>query len=354
MAERSAAGAESSTDGAESSRPSVSHSEASLSSRSRDRDRRESRRGESRRSRDRPQARDGRRSRSRDRSRGRERDRSRSRSRSRDRHYRRDRRRSRSRSRDRPSPRDYRRRDRMRDRSRSRDRPPPRDYRRRERGLSPATLRARAERKEDEAKPKRIWDGFQWIEPLASDAAQASTAAGSAHTVVTTSQQTRQERRLHVGNLPPECTAEQLTEFLNTCMDTCLTGAGAALPDQFQHAVQAVWLGPTAKYAFVEFVTKECAAIALNLAGITFQGSPLRISRPNSYTSGQIMGSAAPNHAVANLMLAGGAGGGASNALLTSDQVLQMAQANPDLLTTMGVGLPGLPTSTSTSTPSAP
>ena len=43
----------------------------------------------------------------------------------------------------------------------------------------------------DDGKPKRFWDGFQWVE-------SQTPVAG----VVTASQATRKDRRLYVGNLP--------------------------------------------------------------------------------------------------------------------------------------------------------
>lgn len=68
-------------------------------------------------------------------------------------------------------------------------------------------------------------------------------------------------------------------------MEACLQGAGVKLPEGYTKSVISVWIGPSANYAFVEFVTKECATIAMGLSGIEFMGAQLKISRPNNYGS---------------------------------------------------------------------
>jgi hypothetical protein len=79
--------------------------------------------------------------------------------------------------------------------------------------------------------------------------------------------------------------SSKIQDFLNVCMGACLTGAGIILPDGFKDAVLSVWIAPAQTYAFVEFVTKECALIAMGLSGIEFMGNQLKISRPNNYTA---------------------------------------------------------------------
>lgn len=115
---------------------------------------------------------------------------------------------------------------------------------------------------EEQAKPdapRKFWDGFQWVEPQAPVVGQPDMS------MQTVSQQTRHERRLYVGNLQPGVTGDQISDFLNNLMDTCLQGAGVRLPDGYTKSVISVWIGPSANYAFVEFVTKECATIAIGL-----------------------------------------------------------------------------------------
>eukprot|EP00615_Pteridomonas_danica_P011481 CAMPEP_0114334958 /NCGR_PEP_ID=MMETSP0101-20121206/4732_1 /TAXON_ID=38822 ORGANISM="Pteridomonas danica, Strain PT" /NCGR_SAMPLE_ID=MMETSP0101 /ASSEMBLY_ACC=CAM_ASM_000211 /LENGTH=150 /DNA_ID=CAMNT_0001466411 /DNA_START=53 /DNA_END=505 /DNA_ORIENTATION=+ len=74
-----------------------------------------------------------------------------------------------------------------------------------------------------------------------------------------------------------------LTDFMDVCMTSCLGGAGISLPEGYTKAVLSTWIAPSQNYAFVEFVTKECALIAMGLTGIEFMGMQLKISRPNNY-----------------------------------------------------------------------
>jgi hypothetical protein len=149
------------------------------------------------------------------------------------------------------------------------------------RGISPASI---ATRKIDvpvtttaNAAPKRFWDGFQWVERT------NAPVSGAPDDVTSIANQTRQERRLYVGNLLPSCNDQMLTDFMNACMESCLSGAGISLPEGYTKAVLSVWIAPSQNYAFVEFVTKECALIAMGLTGIEFMGMQLKISRPNNY-----------------------------------------------------------------------
>jgi hypothetical protein len=151
------------------------------------------------------------------------------------------------------------------------------------RGLSPATVVSKknvddgtTSTSSAAAASKRFWDGFQWVER-----AQAPVGVAVEDSLI--ANQTRQERRLYVGNLLPSCTPQMLTDFMNLCMESCLTGANITLPDGYTKAVLSVWIAPQQNYAFVEFVTKECAVIAMGLTGITFMGQPLKIKRPNNF-----------------------------------------------------------------------
>jgi len=90
--------------------------------------------------------------------------------------------------------------------------------------------------------------------------------------------QTRKDRRLYVGNLPPTISIDQLRDFLNAAMEAC-----GGVPEGAKEAVLSVWIGPEAKYSFVEFTTTDCATVALGLNGINCMGFPLKISRPTNY-----------------------------------------------------------------------
>jgi hypothetical protein len=165
------------------------------------------------------------------------------------------------------------------------------------RGHSPATVAARAAAKK-QAESAKFWDGFQWVDRTPEATLAAAAAGGGDGRGVPglggpggkgfapATQQMREERRLYVGGLVPGlATQESLASFLGTCMDSCLSGAGIALPAGSATAVVSAWMGPNANYAFVEFASAECALIAMGLSGIEFQGAALRISRPNLYSN---------------------------------------------------------------------
>jgi len=119
-------------------------------------------------------------------------------------------------------------------------------------------------------KPKRFWDGFQWVDTDVTITAQTAPLG----------QATRKDRRLYVGNLPvgSGITEKQLSEFISTSMKQRGIIAMDA-PDP----VLSVWLSPEGTYAFVEFHTVDHANAALGLNGIMLLMSALRVSRPNNY-----------------------------------------------------------------------
>lgn len=149
------------------------------------------------------------------------------------------------------------------------------DYRPRQ---SPSVSRSPPPRKkkppppppQDDGKPKRFWDGFQWVD--------TSVPAVTAGNVV--GQATRKDRRLYVGNLPMGAglTEKQLSEFISTAMKQ-----RGMMPMDAADPVMSVWLSPEGTYAFVEFHTVDYANLSLGLNGINLLTSPLRISRPNNY-----------------------------------------------------------------------
>jgi len=125
----------------------------------------------------------------------------------------------------------------------------------------------------DNGKPKRFWDGFQWVDtaPAASGAAPIGAVMGQA---------TRKDRRLYVGNLPVGAglAETQLSEFISTAMKH-----RGMMPMEAPDPVLSVWLSPEGTYAFVEFHTVDYANLALGLNTIMLLTSQLRISRPNNY-----------------------------------------------------------------------
>ena len=120
-------------------------------------------------------------------------------------------------------------------------------------------------------KPKKFWDGFQWVD---TDNRTVMTQQGAI------GQATRKDRRLYVGNLPigAGLTEKQISEFITSSMKQ-----RGMMTEQSPDPVLSVWLSPEATYAFVEFHTVEAANNALGLNGLTLLTQQLRISRPNNY-----------------------------------------------------------------------
>ena len=134
------------------------------------------------------------------------------------------------------------------DRGPPRRSPPP--VRRRSPSVSPSPVRKKkpvAAPVADDGKPKRFWDGFQWVD--------ADTKAGAS-----TAQATRKDRRLYVGNLPLNVglTEKQLGEFVGSSLKQ-----RGWVPAEETDPVLSVWLSPENTYGFVELRTVEYANVAL-------------------------------------------------------------------------------------------
>lgn len=86
---------------------------------------------------------------------------------------------------------------------------------------------------------------------------------------------TKINRELFVGNVPPGTSEALLMQFLNGAMRR----VGLCPPD----ATPILNCRTNAKFAFVELVSLDDANKALNLNGIPFLGASLRVSRPSKY-----------------------------------------------------------------------
>lgn len=86
---------------------------------------------------------------------------------------------------------------------------------------------------------------------------------------------TKINRELFVGNVPPGTSEALLMQFLNGAMRR----VGLCSPD----ATPIINCRTNAKFAFVELSSLEDANRALNLNGIPFLGASLRVSRPSKY-----------------------------------------------------------------------
>ncbi|KNC55328.1 uncharacterized protein AMSG_12402 [Thecamonas trahens ATCC 50062] len=100
----------------------------------------------------------------------------------------------------------------------------------------------------------------------------AMVAAGTAMYVP------RALKRVFVGNLPPETTADTLGGLLSEAMRR----HGLVAPDAAD-PINVVILKMERRFAFVELRSPEVTTRALALDGIPFLGVPLRISRPKDY-----------------------------------------------------------------------
>jgi len=90
--------------------------------------------------------------------------------------------------------------------------------------------------------------------------------------------QSRQARRLYVGNIPQGVTEIELAEFFNTAMF-----AAGATKDNNPASVIAVQMNHEKNFAFIEFSCHEDATAGMGFDGITLGGHALKIRRPKDY-----------------------------------------------------------------------
>ena len=94
---------------------------------------------------------------------------------------------------------------------------------------------------------------------------------------------TKSQREIYVGNIPPQITIPQLTEFVNEAMKQL----GIAQQSTFGGPVITCWISTDAHYAFIELRTVEEALAALSgLNGVSCAGYQLRVGRPKTPGSG--------------------------------------------------------------------
>jgi len=93
-------------------------------------------------------------------------------------------------------------------------------------------------------------------------------------------QQTRQARRLYIGNIPSNVTEPELAQFFNAAMST------AKLTKEEGNAIVAVQMNFEKSFAFVELRSMEEATAGMALDGITLHGQSLKVRRPKDYSPG--------------------------------------------------------------------
>ncbi|KAE9361817.1 hypothetical protein PF008_g675 [Phytophthora fragariae] len=90
------------------------------------------------------------------------------------------------------------------------------------------------------------------------------------------SQQTRHARRLYVGGIG-EISEPEITAFFNDVIDRALG------EKQDGGSVVSVYINRERHFAFVELRTIELTTACMNLDGVSYNGQPLKIRRPNDY-----------------------------------------------------------------------
>jgi len=232
--------------------------------------------------------------RDRDRDGGRDRDRDRDRDRGRERY-----------SRDRDRDRDHysRRYSRRRSRSRSRSESPGREERRRERrrratgfdqgpgmggppppygGMPPGGPPPPYGMPPPSGRPSAIGPNGQPTGLSAANpypGARGNGGPGNFASAVQQMQPTRHARRIYVGNLPTNISEPMLSGFFAQA----LQAVGGTT--QVGNPILSVYLNMEKKFSFVEFRNVEETSNAMALDGILFEGSNLRVRRPNDYNA---------------------------------------------------------------------
>lgn len=88
----------------------------------------------------------------------------------------------------------------------------------------------------------------------------------------------KQARKIYAGNLPNIISEDEIGHFFTQVMLTACSNLQPGNP------VVSVHLNLEKKFAFVEFRTPEEATAAIDLDGVAFKGSLLKVRRPSDYT----------------------------------------------------------------------
>jgi splicing factor U2AF subunit len=90
--------------------------------------------------------------------------------------------------------------------------------------------------------------------------------------------QSRQARRLYIGNIPRDSTDLEIAEFFNNAMFS----GGISLNNN-PTPIIAVQMNHEKNFAFIEFNNVEDANAGMSLDGITLRGHSLKVRRPKDY-----------------------------------------------------------------------
>lgn len=91
---------------------------------------------------------------------------------------------------------------------------------------------------------------------------------------------TKADRKLYLGNLPPNITTNQLMQLLNSALKKMNINT-----DVEGDSIVSAWISPdgVGHYAFIEFRTKEEASNGMALNNASLFGYQLKLGRPKQY-----------------------------------------------------------------------
>jgi len=89
--------------------------------------------------------------------------------------------------------------------------------------------------------------------------------------------ESKKARRLFLQSNNLSVSEQHIATFFN---DACIKSGIAIMPGD---PIIASWIAPEGKYGFIEFRSLDEASAGLALNGITFQGLPMTVKRPNDY-----------------------------------------------------------------------
>ena len=85
------------------------------------------------------------------------------------------------------------------------------------------------------------------------------------------------DRKLYVGNLPPDIKPKELVDYVNHALQKVSTQFSSPDP------VLSAWISSDGHYAFIEFKNPEEANQGFALNNISIHGYSLKVGRPNTY-----------------------------------------------------------------------
>lgn len=174
---------------------------------------------------------------------------------------------------------------------------------------------------------------FQMLnrDPAALPSSQSHADNSSASNANLPANLMKQARRFYVGNLPFEFHEPTLLSFL----EENLRGLSGSSSSKDESKVLSIAVSTDRSYAFVECRSAEDASLAMNLDGVVFEGSQLKVRRPKEYhmaiTSGVLSSTGSPAAHVTGASALTSTTSAASNSQVNKRQI--GISGIPDVLT---------------------